>query len=96
MTNIDNLEYGQRVRLKFYRDPDLYGNDSPRWNPVREISYGLFLRIIGEGEDREAEFVSNSSNGPRLWRAYRFEDRWAYGTSAEKLEAEILKSGEVL
>lgn len=72
-TRIDQLSPGQEVKLKFHGTKS-FGN--PAYEEVH-----TFLGMEGEGNDREAIF----SDGYIQWHAYRFEGRWAYGSSAEKL-----------
>ncbi len=53
----------------------------------------VFLRITGTGEDRHAEFVSTVSSDKNMyrWAAYRFEGRWVYGSSADRLSVVTVK-----
>lgn len=74
MTNrIDRLTPGQEVILKFHGSKSL-GNE-----PHEETH--TFLGIEGEGDERRAKFRYNDME----WEAYRYQGRWSYGTSAEKL-----------
>lgn len=56
----------------------------------------LFIGIAGEGDDRRARFVSTHKgednritggdrDGFSTWEAYRYNGRWAFGASAERL-----------
>jgi hypothetical protein len=73
---IDTLNPGDTVLLDFGKDA----------GPDEEA---VFMRIIGEGDNRRAEFVSMDTSGPApslyVWQAYRYNGRWAYGTSADPL-----------
>ena len=45
-----------------------------------------FVGRNGKGTDRVAVFRSiGPDNKPYTWEAYRFEGRWVYGTSADRL-----------
>lgn len=68
--SIDSLKPGTKVTLGF--------NDGEE--PAR------FLRIEGTGPGRRAYFRSLEGR-PRQyeWAAYRFQGRWVYGTSADRL-----------
>ena len=67
---IDNLKPGQNVILGF----------------VGSAERSMFLEISGEGESRTAKFVSIDGSGAfYTWEAYRYNKRWAYGTSAQRL-----------
>jgi hypothetical protein len=54
---------------------------NPRMGRREEITATL-LRIEGEGDDKRAVF-SDEQIGE--WEAYRYNGRWAYGSSAEPL-----------
>ena len=48
----------------------------------------VFLGIEGEGDDRRAKFAQpteHTESGYYTWDAYRYNGKWAYGTSAERL-----------
>lgn len=50
-----------------------------------------FIGVEGEGEDREATFHSPVETGPTAskdvyeWKAYRYKNRWVYGSSCDRL-----------
>lgn len=69
---IDDLTGGEQVLLGFKDD-------------VSEPA--MFVRHEGEGEDREAVFSQQHEvTGEDFeWKAYRYQGRWAYGTSADRL-----------
>jgi hypothetical protein len=55
-----------------------------------EIDTGIeevvFLGIDGEGDDRKARFLSRGYHGEIYeWAAYRYNGRWAYGTSGDRI-----------
>ena len=66
---IDSLKTGSRVTVKFHGSKNL-GNES--WTDTV-----TFYGITGEGDYRVARFDN--------WYAYRYNGRWAYGSSAERL-----------
>lgn len=66
---IDSLVSGEEVVLRFHGSRAL-GN-------AGYDDKVIFERIEGEGEDRRAIFDS--------FEAYRFNKRWVYGMSAERL-----------
>jgi hypothetical protein len=72
---IDQLEPGTKVTLLFHGSKSL-GNSS-------YTSEEVFVRMTGTGEDRRAWFTT--SDGTYEWEAYRYQGRWAYGSSAERL-----------
>jgi hypothetical protein len=79
MKRIDNLEPETPVRLRFC--------GGFAGNQVREED-AVFVQIVGEGNDRRATFRSsypNPEDGTYEWDAYRYNRRWAYGSSAEPL-----------
>lgn len=47
----------------------------------------IFIGITGEGDDRDANFVSPDFDGRDTysWSAYRYNGHWAFGSSAERL-----------
>lgn len=65
---IDSLTAGQQVTMKFHGSKRL-GNESYELDLI-------FKGITGAGEDRRAKFDEVE--------LYRYEGRWAYGTSAER------------
>ena len=70
MKRIDSLKPNTPVLLKFFRSTE----------------EATFLAIVGEGDERRARFVQHDDAiGLFEWEAYRFQGRWAYGTSAERL-----------
>ena len=74
MKRIDNLTRGEAVQLRFD------GADG--------TEHAVFVGVEGEGEDRRASFVQvlNRDQGTLfMWDAYRFNRRWVYGTSAQRL-----------
>jgi hypothetical protein len=76
VTTIDELRRGQAVVLRFYGSVN-----GPYTEPAR------FLGIIGKGENRRAVFESVDETGSEYpWNAYRFENDWAFGTGADRLE----------
>jgi hypothetical protein len=67
---IDNIKPGSIVTL------DLAGDEH----------VARFEEIIGTGDERVARFTAKS--GPcaeYAWDAYRFNGRWAFGTSAQRM-----------
>lgn len=72
---ISNLKPGQTVTLLF-RGSKVLGN-APYSDEV------IFQGITGTGEDQRATFLDE--NGENPWEAYRYEGRWSYGSSAERL-----------
>ena len=70
MKTIDRLVPGQPCRLGFKH------GDEP----------AVFMKIEGEGSLRRATFRQKlHSGGWTEWEAYRYQDRWVYGTSADRL-----------
>lgn len=70
MPRIDTLKAGSTVELVFR-----YG-----------VERAVFLGITGTGDDRRARFLQLNVDGePYEWEAYRYNGRWAYGTSADRL-----------
>lgn len=68
---IDNMVRGCAYELSF---------------PDGDVEHVLFSGITGDGEDREAWFVSlNWQGNPHKWAAYRDRGRWVYGSSAERI-----------
>jgi hypothetical protein len=67
---IDSLVPGQKAQLKLVGSKSLGNSES-----VVDVE---FVRIDGQGETREAVFTDFS--------IYRFQGRWAYGTSAERAQ----------
>jgi hypothetical protein len=46
----------------------------------------VFIGLHGEGDDREAQFLSVGRTGRTYdWSAYRYNNRWVYGSSGERL-----------
>lgn len=83
---IDRLERGAFVEL------DING---------RYIERAMFIGIVGEGDARRARFVSafkgegnaiteGDRKGYAEWEAYRYNGRWAYGSSAERMTVEAV------
>lgn len=80
MVRIDSLEPGAKVRLKFC---------GSGWNAEHDED-AVFVGVTGEGNDRRATFRSldQRTYEDRVeyeWDAYRYNGRWAYGSSAETL-----------
>lgn len=74
---IDKLTPNSKITLNFYAGSSVAFTEDV-----------TFLRIEGEGAEREAVFHSVPAGKPAdayTWRAYRFQGRWAYGTSADRL-----------
>lgn len=59
-----------------------------QFHPKDDIEQAVFLRIIGEGAERQAEFLSlrNGESGSYTWNAYRYNGVWSYGTSGGRLQ----------
>lgn len=74
---LDSLKPGTKVRLKFHGTLS-FGNA-----PYEETA--TFQGVVGEGDNRRALFSDLSSKSPFDWEAYRYKNRWAYGSSAERL-----------
>lgn len=72
---IDSIKNGQRVTLRFMAN--FQGKDGA-WDEDM-----VFDGIDGDGDDREARFKYLDSSDH--WKAYRFNGRWVYGSSAETL-----------
>ncbi len=70
---IDKLVSGTVAKLKFHGSRGNQGY----------IEEFYFLGIDGKGDDRTAEF--QYIEGEMTWKAYRYNGRWAYGTSADRL-----------
>lgn len=87
---IDSLEPGTPVRLKFCAE--FQGKDGAYEEDA------VFVKLEGSGDDRRATFASLDQRVPgeeRVeyeWDAYRFNGRWAYGSSAETLRLVEVKS----
>lgn len=80
MKRIDSLKPGTKVRLRFGREFQGDGSD---------FEDAVFEGITDTGDDRRATF---SQDGGIEWDAYRYQGRWAYGSSAESLRlVEILE-----
>jgi len=82
MKRIDSLEPETKVRLKFCAE--FQGKDSAYEEDA------VFVGVTGEGNDRRATFRSldQRTYEDRVeyeWDAYRYNGRWAYGSSAETL-----------
>jgi hypothetical protein len=83
---IDNLKPGEVVELAF--------------NPGKRneyCEYHVFLGILDEGEERRAAFAGIGHRGMYEWEAYRYEGRWAFGTSADRLSlySTVVKLGSI-
>lgn len=80
---IDKLTVGDIVTLRFYKNAStVMYSDAPRVEDEKAV----FVGIVGEGEERHAEFISSTSNGGFFrWAAYRMNKSWRYGSSAERL-----------
>jgi hypothetical protein len=76
MKRIDSLTPDTPVTLKFCAE--LQGEDAAFEEDA------VFIRITGEGDERRATFRTQVVK-PYEWEAYRFNGRWAYGSSAETL-----------
>jgi hypothetical protein len=75
---IDSLKPGSKVTLRFMAEFQGKGHD---WTDTVK-----FIRIEGEGDDRRAVFSDILGRGAYSeWEAYRYNGRWAYGSSAETL-----------
>lgn len=81
---IDSLTPGTRVRLKFCAEYQGKGGEHE--------DDAVFVKLEGTGDDRRATFrtydeQTRERTGREFyeWDAYRFNGRWAYGTSAETL-----------
>lgn len=81
---IDSLKPGDTVELAFSH----YGNKDETYE------YAVFLGIKGEGDTRRAEFIQRERGDTSVfnWEAYRFNGRWVYGTSAERLRVQEIVS----
>lgn len=72
---IDSLQPAQVVVLKFTTSRGEFTTE-----------YADFVGITGTGEKRRATFRSDDGRGKLFtWEAYRFQGRWAYGSSADRL-----------
>jgi hypothetical protein len=71
---IDNLAVGSEITLRFH------GSNG---NQTHEETF-IFRGISGEGDERRATF-QYSGNVDDVWEAYRYNGRWAYGSSADRL-----------
>lgn len=70
MKRIDSLKPNTPVLLKF----------------AHSTEEATFLALIGEGDERRARFIHRDETiGLFEWEAYRFQGRWVYGTSAQRL-----------
>lgn len=76
---LDTITPGSIVTLRFGGSRSL-GNDA--WEEQFR-----FVGIEGEGDERNATFEDVNATTPSrgTWSAYRYNKRWAYGTSAEPL-----------
>lgn len=51
-----------------------------------ESEEALFMGVTGEGDERQAHFVSRNYDGqPYQWAGYRMDGRWCYGSSGDSL-----------
>lgn len=83
LPRIDALQPGTAILLDFCSGTQSYGRVEP----------ALFVGVEGKGDDRRATFVQVSTSGPMgpqgqlsyEWQAYRYEGRWAVGSSADVL-----------
>jgi hypothetical protein len=78
---IDQLQPGTEVTLRFHGSLGNVTQDEP----------AVFGGITGEGDERRAHFTSVEKNADDVaetyeWEAYRYSGRWAYGTSADRLQ----------
>lgn len=69
----DSLKPETRVTIEFARNFQFGG-------PEHEDA--TFVKIEGEGDDRR---MTLRQDGMGEWEAYRYNGRWAYGSSAETL-----------
>lgn len=77
MVRIDKLAPGSMVELRFDRS--------------EETERAVFIGVKGEGDDRRATFVQGEGDSLFSWEAYRFQNRWCYGSSAGSLSvAEVV------
>jgi hypothetical protein len=60
----------------------LFDKNTRFTGPVDDRKDNVLVRIEGEGDDKRAVF-----NDPEIgeWEAYRWNGRWAYGSSCEPL-----------
>lgn len=73
---IDQLEPGTKVTLRFGGS---FGNHT-------HLDESYFVEIKGSGEDRRAVFsFTEKVDEHSTWEAYRYNGRWAYGSSADRL-----------
>lgn len=73
---IDNLTTGSPVLLRLFTGSHIESEEP-----------ATFLRVEGEGEARVAWFQTHLNDGSHYaWPAYRFQGRWAYGSSADRLQ----------
>lgn len=70
---IDQLKPGTRVTLRYHGSMGNLTHDGD----------AEFVRITGDGDDRRAVFTEPSIGE---WEAYRYDGRWAYGSSADRLQ----------
>lgn len=78
MKRIDSLTPGTKVRLKFCAE--FQGRDRAYEEDA------VFVGVTGTGDERRATFRSQDrADRTYDWDAYRFNGRWAYGSSAETL-----------
>lgn len=58
------------------------------------IDDAVFIGITGEGDHRKAHLVSATKGGALMpWEAYRFNGRWAFGSSAERVSIIGVRNG---
>lgn len=73
---LDKITPGSVVTLQFHEGA---GQDSYE-------DTVLFLGVEGSGNERRAKFMSQTGGtATYTWEAYRYNGRWAYGTSADRL-----------
>lgn len=84
MKRIDSLKPGTRVTLAFHKRASTAMAKGGR---VDEEQF-TFYRMEGEGDQRRAvfQYVEGPDNDANRWSAYRYEGRWAFGSSAERLQ----------
>lgn len=75
--SISNLRPGDKVTLIFHGSRSL-GNE-PYTDDVE------LLGFAGEGATQRAQFGNPDYPGQDEWEAYKFNGRWCYGASAEKV-----------
>jgi hypothetical protein len=82
---IDSLTPGSVVKLKFHAG---YGG-------ALEFETDTFLRVEGEGDQRQAFFQTIADGQPKgaEWSARRYDGRWVYGDNAQVISlVEVLSS----